>query len=124
MVMVFVDTIPASAGAAEAHKAGIAAPEPLAGSGVALEPCAALGALEPAPAMAPSPMMRRITFTWTGNSSDPDYWNEAANWSGMGGACTFPCSTSDDATFSTCGFYVYFDASRTIDDLTISLNSD
>lgn len=70
-------------------------------------------------AEAMTPVAMLASFTWTGGSGDPDYWNEAANWSGAGGACFYPCTSADDATFSGYFGFAYFDASRTIDDLTV-----
>lgn len=65
-------------------------------------------------------MAMLASFTWTGNDNESDLWNDRDNWSGFGGACFYPCATTDDATFNACGFNVVFDASRTIDDLTLS----
>ncbi|MCG3132206.1 MAG: hypothetical protein FLDDKLPJ_03039 [Phycisphaerae bacterium] len=73
-------------------------------------------------AEAMTPAMMLAPFTWTGGSSDPDYWNEAANWSGAG--VGYPDDASDDATFNSCGFRAEFDASRTIDDLTVDITGD
>ena len=70
----------------------------------------------------PEPMMRRAAFTWTGASSGQDFWNESANWSGAG--VGYPDDSSDDATFNGCGFRAEFDASRTIDDLTVDITGD
>lgn len=67
-----------------------------------------------------APAMRCAGFTWTGNSSDPDSWNEPSNWSGSGGACMYPCTSSDDATIDDCNYEIHFDASRTIDDLYLT----
>ncbi|MCC7292003.1 MAG: hypothetical protein IT449_08080 [Phycisphaerales bacterium] len=64
------------------------------------------------------------SFTWTGNDNASDLWNDRDNWSGFGGACFYPCATTDDATFTECGFNVVFDASRTIDDLTLSFGGE
>lgn len=75
-----------------------------------VEPAAPAG-----PAASPS---MRLTYTWTGNSDGNDYWNEQANWSAA--SAGYPDDSTDDALFDECGFYTYFDASRTIDDLTLS----
>ncbi|GIK15079.1 MAG: hypothetical protein BroJett003_00430 [Planctomycetota bacterium] len=70
---------------------------------------------EPMPMTMPMAML--APFTWTGGGSDPDYWNETANWSGAG--VGYPDDSSDDATFSGSFGFADLDASRTIDDLTV-----
>ncbi|MBE7457918.1 MAG: hypothetical protein KJ057_15480 [Phycisphaerae bacterium] len=63
----------------------------------------------------PMAMAMLAPFTWTGNASNA--WNNAANWSGAG--VGYPDDSSDDATFSGSFGFADFDASRTIDDLTV-----
>ncbi len=86
-----------------------------AAEGLPVATAAGFVAVEPAMAM-------RAAFTWTGNDNASDLWNDPDNWSGFGGACLYPCTSMDDATIGLCGFYVVFDASRTIDELNITVN--
>ncbi|MCL4720110.1 MAG: hypothetical protein KJ057_16715 [Phycisphaerae bacterium] len=96
---------------------------PMMGSALtAVEPLAAPMRIEPAAGLEPAPVAMLAPFTWTGASSGQDFWNESANWSGAG--VGYPDDSSDDATFNGCGFRAEFDASRTIDDLTVDITGD
>ncbi len=60
------------------------------------------------------------TFTWTAGGGD-DYWSSGENWRKIGiGACSYPCTTSDDATipYDAAGYTVDL-LTEEIDDLTI-----
>lgn len=74
-------------------------------------------ALPEASAGRPEPMLR-ASWMWTGGGST-DAWTNAQNWSGAGGACVYPCNSTDDVTFNSTA-HVNLGANRTIDDLLLS----